>query len=186
MHWSFEGKKLIAAVQFLSWRPPCVKPRTGVDDVEMFIDDDHRVADKHGLGRIQSLWWTLNPKYNSLYEIHRLNVRAALGREAVRSFDDNASDVRFDFVRAAPGLATYMIVLRAEFFMRVVMPSLLPASEDEPYMCMSRLETGESGNPHFHGFSIGFPKYWPHPSHSKFEENSRISSSSVFLVLWCF
>ena len=39
--------------------------------------------------------------------------------------------------------------------MRVVMPSLLPASEDEPYMCMSRFETGESGNPHFHGFSIG-------------------------------
>ena len=113
------------------------------------------MADRHGLGRIPSLWWTLNPKYNSLYEIHRLNVRAELGREAVRAFEDNASDVRFDFVRAAPDLATYMIALRTELSMRVVMPSLVPASGAEPYMCMARFETEEGGNPHRHGFSIG-------------------------------
>ena len=122
MHWSYDGNHLTAAVQFLSWRPPCARPRTGVDDVETFIDDAHRLTDRHGLGRIPSLWWTLNPKYNSLYEIHRLNVRAELGREAVRAFHDDASDVRFDFVRAAPDLATYMIALRAELSMRVVMP----------------------------------------------------------------
>ena len=97
----------------------------------------------------------MNPKYNALYDIHRLNVRAELGREAVRAFDDNTSDVRFEFVRAAPDLATYMIALRTELSMRVVMPSLLPSSEAEPYMCMARFETGASGNAHFHGFSIG-------------------------------
>ena len=64
MQWAFEGKKLTAGVQHLSWQPPWVKPRTGVDDVETFIDDEHRVAARHGLGRIPSLWWTLNPNYN--------------------------------------------------------------------------------------------------------------------------
>ena len=155
MHWSFEGRKLTAAVQFLSWRPPWVKPRQGADDVETFIDDEHRVEDRHGLGRIPGLWWTLNPKYNALYEIHRLNVRAQLGREAVASFDDNTSDVRFDFVRSAPDLVAYMVALRTELSMRVVMPALVPASDAEPYLCMARFEAGDSGNPHFHGFNVG-------------------------------
>ena len=60
MHWADEGRKLTAAVQFLSWRPPWVKPRTGVDDVETFTKDEHRVADRYGLGRIPTTWWTLN------------------------------------------------------------------------------------------------------------------------------
>ena len=76
------------------------------------------------------------------YGIHRLNVRAQLGREAVWASAYNASDVRFDFVRAAPDLATYMIVLRTVLSMRVVMPSMVSASEAEPYMCMARFETG--------------------------------------------
>ena len=39
MHWSFEGKKPTAAVQFLSWRPPWVKAQGGAeDDAEPFID----------------------------------------------------------------------------------------------------------------------------------------------------
>ena len=37
----------------------------------------------------------MNPKYNSLYEIHRFNVRSELARAAVGDFDDNTSDVRF-------------------------------------------------------------------------------------------
>ncbi len=63
MQWSVEGRKLSAAVQFLSWRPPWVKPSTGADDVaEPFIEDSQRVEDHLGLGRIPSLWWTLDPK----------------------------------------------------------------------------------------------------------------------------
>ena len=113
------------------------------------------MQDRHGLGRIPSLWWTLNPKYNALYEIHRLNVRAQLGRDAVANYEDNLSDVRFDYVRSAPDLASYMIALRTELSMRVVMPAVLPHSADEPYLCMARFETGASGNPHLHGFSLG-------------------------------
>ena len=143
MHWAFEGKKLTAAVQFLSWRPPWVRAPGGADDdAEPFLADEHRVPDQHGLGRIPTPWWTLNPKYNALYEIHRLNVRAQLGRDAVTSYEDNLSDLRFDFVRAAPDLATYMIALRAELSMRVVMPAVLPHTGEEPYLTMARFETG--------------------------------------------
>ena len=39
--------------------------------------------------------------------------------------------------------------------MRIVMPEILPHSAAEPYLAMARFETGEGGNPHFHGFSIG-------------------------------
>ena len=113
MQWSYERKKLSAAVQFLSWKPPWVLPSTGADDVpERFIAEAQRVPDHLGLGRIPSLWWTLNPKYNSLYEIHCLNVRSVLGRAAVGDFDGNTSGVRFDFVKAAPDIATFMIALR--------------------------------------------------------------------------
>ena len=40
MHWAFEGEKLTAAVQFLSWRPPWVKAQGGAeDDAEPVIDE---------------------------------------------------------------------------------------------------------------------------------------------------
>ena len=56
MHWAFEGKKLTAAVQFLSWRPPWVKKRDGADDdVEPFIAEEQRVDDQHGLERIPTI-----------------------------------------------------------------------------------------------------------------------------------
>ena len=82
-------------------------------------------------------------------------MRAQLGRAAVADFDDNTSDVRFDFVKAAPDLATFMIALRTELSMRVTMPALVPTSEAQPYLTMARFETGDSGNPHFHGFTVG-------------------------------
>ncbi len=53
MQWAFEGKKLTAAVQFLSWRPPWVMaPRGADDDVQPFLAGEHRVEDAFGLGRI--------------------------------------------------------------------------------------------------------------------------------------
>jgi hypothetical protein len=48
-----------------------------------------------------------------------------------------------------------MIALRTELSMRVVMPAVLPHSAGEPYLRMARFEAGASGNPHFHGFSLG-------------------------------
>ena len=154
MHWGHEGKKLTAAVQFLSWLPPWVKPRTGFDDVETFIDDEHRVEDRHGLGRIPTTWWTLNANYNRRYDIHRLNASSALAREALRTDSDNAADVRFNFVRSAPDLVAFMIALGTELSMRVVMPAVLPSTSAQPYKCMARFETGDNGNPHFHGFAV--------------------------------
>ena len=35
------------------------------------------------------------------------------------------------------------------------MPAVLPSTKEQPYLTMARFETGASGNPHFHGFSIG-------------------------------
>ena len=84
-----------------------------------------------------------------------MNVRSELERRAVADYDDSFGDVRFDFVRSAPDLAAFMIALRTEMSMRIVMPEVLPHTEAEPYMAMARFETGEGGNPHFHGFSIG-------------------------------
>ena len=114
-----------------------------------------RVDDVIGLGRIPTAWWTLNCKYNDAYDIHRLNVRAELARRAVDAQEVGLDDVRFDFVRSAPDLAAFMIALRTEMSMRIVMPEILPHTAAEPYMAMARFETGEGGNPHFHGFSIG-------------------------------
>ena len=66
MHWAYEGKKLTASVQYLSWRPPWVRAPPGADDVaQVFISDDHRVDDVLGLGRIPTFWWTLNAKYGA-------------------------------------------------------------------------------------------------------------------------
>ncbi len=156
MQWAYEGKKLTAAVQFLSWRPPWVRAHRGADDVaSAFLPEGHRVNDSFGLGRIPTIWWTLNAKYNALCEIHRLNVRGQLERDAVKQYDDTLNDVRFDFVRSAPDLATYMIALRTELSMRVVMPEIVPHTAAEPFLTMARFETGAGGNPHYHGFTIG-------------------------------
>lgn len=45
--------------------------------------------------------------------------------------------------------------LPTEMSMPIVMPAILPHTQVELCMCMARLETAYSGNPHFHGFSIG-------------------------------
>ena len=39
--------------------------------------------------------------------------------------------------------------------MRVVMPTILPSTAEQPYLCMARFGAGASGDPHFHVFSIG-------------------------------
>ena len=119
-----------------------------------FIPEEHRVDDLIGLGRIPTAWWTLNCKYNDVYDIHRLNVRSQLGRRAVDPHHARLEDVRFEFVRSAPDLATMMVALRTELSMRVVMPALMPSSAASPYLTMARFETGGSGNPHWHGFSV--------------------------------
>ena len=55
----------------------------------------------------------------------------------------------------SPDLVAYMVALRAELHMRIVMPTIVEHSDAEPYLCMGRAEWGKNGNPHVHGFSVG-------------------------------
>ena len=68
---------------------------------------------------------------------------------------DNAKDVRFNFVHSAPDIVAFQDALGAELSTKVVMPAVVPSTEAEPYMGMMRFESGDGGNPHFHGFSVG-------------------------------
>ena len=66
--------------------------------------------------------------------------------------DDKCSQrARFKFVRDAPDIVVYMHAFRAELRMRMVMPAVLGAPPDVPFLGMARFETGPNGNPHWHG-----------------------------------
>ena len=93
-------------------------------------------------------------KYNAAYDVHRLNLESG-GREALDAKAVGKDEVRFLFARDNPDLVAYLLALRTELHMRMVMPAVVPHSEREPYLAMSRAECGGSGNPHSHGFSVG-------------------------------
>ena len=61
-----------------------------------------------------------------MYEIHRLNVGAALGEEAVTDVADAQRAVRRAFVRDRPDIVTFMVALRTELLMRMLMPAIVP------------------------------------------------------------
>ena len=177
MQWAYEGKKLDSTVKHMSWVPPWVERVEGEQPLgRRFMDlDEHRfthldvkpevrppaedmvVADNVGLGRHPSLWWTLNCKYNAAYDVHRLNTKSASGKAGLRTRGEGDKEERFAFTRENPDLVAYEMALRAELHMRMVMPAIVPHSDDWPYMCMARFETGPGGNPHYHGFSAGTP-----------------------------
>ena len=91
-----------------------------------------------------------------MYDIHRLNVGAALAREAVTSAEDVQRAVRRAFVRDRPDIVTYMVALRAELLMRVVMPSVVPHNGRQKCVPLGRNEWGgNTGNPHTHGMVYG-------------------------------
>jgi hypothetical protein len=118
-------------------------------------EKNEAVDDSVGFGRIPTTWWTLNMRYNFDYELHRLNVGASMAREVVCKNDAASRHVRFDFVRDAPDLATYMHALRAELLMKMVMPTVVGSGVDAPFLAMARMETGPGGNPHWHGMAYG-------------------------------
>ena len=156
MQWSYEGKKLDCAVKYLSWRPPWLEARDGdkEDSAVAYLGDNRTVPDRLGHGRIPAVWWTSNCAYNKAYEIHRLNLAGRSAREALLGPEDMYGSTRFDFVRSAPDIAIFMVSLRTELQMKMVMPSILPHSETEPFLSMSRFECGPNGNPHHHGFAF--------------------------------
>ena len=165
MQWQYEGKKLDATVKHLSWVPPWVKAKS--DDVAggehwqgaLFLRESWRdVPDEVGLGRYPSMWYTLNCKYNAVFDVQRMNTKAAGLEESVLGEPQGpGKQERFLFARDNPDLVMFMLSLRTELQMRIVMPTVLWHSEDWPFMCMARFETGANGNPHWHGFAMGLP-----------------------------
>ena len=139
------------AVKHLAWRPPWVKPSEvgEPDPAAPFVKPEHMVEDTVGLERIPVTWFTLNCKYNTSYDIHRLNVGSQFARMAVESLRDEQEQVRFDFVWDAPDIATFMVSLRTELHMRIVMPAIVPHTEKQRFLPMARFEVGES-HPHEH------------------------------------
>jgi len=163
MHWAFESKKLDTTVKYLSWLPPWVTRDGEGVETERSLDPffagtgSRRVPDTVGLGRYPSQWWTMNCKYNAAYDVQRMNTKSALGDMSVQESVGGDRQERFEFVRDSPDLVAYMLALRTELLMRVVMPAVVRHSATSPYMAMARFETGQGGNPHYHGFSVGLP-----------------------------
>ena len=149
MQWAYEGKRLDWAVKHLSWRPPWVRGEDhgAGEDEEVDRLCKHRVVDRVGLGRISTFWWTLNCPYNYAYDVHRLNVSAQQAAEAVSPGRDVHRGVRYAFARDCPDVVAYAIALRTELHMKMVMPSVVPHSEEAPYLSMGRFECGSGGNP---------------------------------------
>ena len=166
MDWAWKAKTTRASVHHMSWRPPWVEPPAGesADAASVFVEEQYRVEDRVGLGRTPMSWFTLNCKYNAAYDLHRLNVAASVAPDTqVPVFDvrregwsgrEHARE-RFAFIRDSPDLATYMVSLRTELMMRVLMPTLVPHSAAKPFLVMGRFEVGPGGNPHVHGFTAG-------------------------------
>ena len=153
MHWSYERKKVNCAVKYLAWLPPwvaggeCFVP-------EAFMKGVLVVEDGLGRGRIPAAWWTQNCKYNAAYDIHRLNDESPLAQKAVDPKVSDARGVRFAYIRDNPDIAMFMIALRTELNMRIMIPAVLPGSKEEPVLSFARFEAGDnSGNSHHHGVS---------------------------------
>ena len=159
MFWAQESKKLDCAVKHIACAPVWVKVAGtgGPEDVprSCYLGDNELVEDRVGHGRSPAMWWTKNCRYTCAYDIHRLNVADAFGFEAVSRNDALARRARFKFVRDSPDIVSYMLSLRAELLMRIVMPTVLPHSLEMPFLVMARAESGPGGNPHVHGLAYG-------------------------------
>ena len=161
MQWAFEGKKLDCTVKHLSWVPPWVRSadpgHLGGGCRYMREGDSWNLEDTVGLGRYPSSWWTLNAKYNAAYDVQRFNVAGEGAKEAIDETMGGYKEERFVFARDNPDLVAYLLTLRTELIMRIVMPAVIQHSAAHPYLAMARFEVGASGNPHWHGFSMGIP-----------------------------
>ena len=162
MQWAYEGKKLESTVKHLSLVPPWVRvadserenkfrePFVGTD-----VDNATVIDDEVGLGRHPSLWWTTSCMYNAAYDVQRLTPQSTQSVTDVGGSTAGARQERFEFARDNPDLVAYMLTLRTELLMRIVMPAVVGHSVRDPYMDMARFEVGPNGNPHWHGLSVG-------------------------------
>ena len=115
MQWAYEGKKLDSTVKHMSWVPPWVDVGEGDEEHvgRRFLGPDSvAVPDDMGLGRHPSLWWTLNCRYNAVYDVQRMNTKSRLGDASVDPRDAGDREERFLFARDNPDLVAYMLALR--------------------------------------------------------------------------
>ena len=68
---------------------------------------------------------------------------------------DEQNHVRFAFTRDSPDIVAEMIGLRTELQMKVVMPTIVPHSKEQPFLSMARQEVSAGGHPHYHLFCVG-------------------------------
>ena len=104
-------------MRYLSWLPPWVQqhdPAEAPDPAARFVAEEQRVPDRVGRPRVPALWWTLNPRYNSLHEVHRLNTTSSHAADALLGGRDAHAQTRFDFVRDALDIVAFMLALRTE------------------------------------------------------------------------
>ena len=99
--------------------------------------DSVTVQDEVGLGRHPPLWWTMNCHYNAAYDVQRMNVGSTQGNASLEEGRGDRRE-RFTFTKECPDLVAYMIAVRTELLMRVVMPAVVPHSAEAPYMAMAR------------------------------------------------
>lgn len=76
------------------------------------------LVDRMGLGRQGAFWWTLNPKYYMVYDIHRFGSTTAKDTPLT-------STTRNLFLRDHPDIASYMFALKTELTMWIVMPAVV-------------------------------------------------------------
>ena len=67
----------------------------------------------------------MNCKYNSAYDVQRLNTQSKQGVSAGGGDTSAARQERFEFARDNPDLVAYMLTLRTELLMRIVMPAVV-------------------------------------------------------------
>jgi hypothetical protein len=120
-----------------------------------YLGENEIVEDSVGLNRNVAIWSTLNCPYNALHDIHRMNVDAKQGREALTSVDPILNQVRYDFIRDSPDMAATVFAVRSELNMRMVMPAVLPGEPGVPFRCMGRVEMSKNGMPHVHLVAVG-------------------------------
>ena len=70
------------------------------------------------------MWWALNCKYNAAYDVQRMNTKCANGDMALNEWDDSNVQERFLFTSNNADLVAYMMALRTELQMRMVMPEI--------------------------------------------------------------
>jgi len=113
------------------------------------VVNDVARRDDHGYGRIPAFWFTLNCPYNYLHEIHRFHGKDG----SLRGNDPESKRMRVQWCYDNPDLVCFLHALRVELLVRMVMPTIVPTSAEQPFQYWVRFEEGTSGNPHAHGLS---------------------------------